>query len=281
MNMNSLPKDERGYYIIASAEALNGFAQLVEQGQTNICGVLSNDIDFRGYPATMIGNSKTYGGIFDGAGHTITIGLVREADYAGLFGHLSGTVKDLIVRGTIRTSGKYAGMVSEMFGGTLLRCQSYIDIIATISGDGTHGGLAGLISEASNISQLQDCIFAGSIEGTEVNSCGGLVGWATATGFISNCLMMGNMNISSDGGDVICRNNSRAILQDTYYISDWGAEIPYDAKSADQQSARSGELCYLLNAGRKDGNQAWFQTLNIIIAAAIVSLSGAAFDTLR
>ena len=262
VNMNSLPKDERGYYIIASAEALNGFAQLVEQGQTNICGVLSNDIDFRGYPATMIGNSKTYGGIFDGAGHTITIGLVREADYAGLFGHLSGTVKDLIVRGTIRTSGKYAGLVSEMFGGTLLRCQSYIDIIATISGDGTHGGLAGLISEASNISQLQDCIFAGSIEGSEVNSCGGLVGWATATGFISNCLMMGNMNISSDGGDVICRNNSRAILQDTYYISDWGAGIPYDAKSADQQSARSGELCYLLNAGRKDGNQAWFQTLN-------------------
>jgi hypothetical protein len=109
---------------------------------------------------------------------------------------------------------------------------------------------------------LQDCLFAGSIEGSEVNSCGGLVGWATATGFISNCLMMGNMNISPNGGDVICRNNSRAILQDTYYISDWGAGIPYDAKSADQQSARSGELCYLLNAGRKDGNQAWFQTLN-------------------
>jgi len=147
-------------------------------------------------------------------------------------------------------------------GGILLRCQSYIDINATINGDGTHGGLAGLFSEAQGIGQLQDCIFAGSINGANVNSCGGLVGWATTMGLISNCLMAGKMNISSASGDIICRNNSRAIVQDTYYYSDWEATVPAAAISTDFYEMSSGKLCYMLNAGRTEEKQAWFQTLS-------------------
>ena len=262
VNMDNLPKDERGYFLIASAEALNGFAQLIERGNTDICGVLTDDIDFTAYPTTMIGDSKTYNGTFDGAGHTITIALVRNADYAGLFGQLSGTVQDLIVRGTITTNRKFAGLAANLVGGTLLRCQSYIDINGTINGDGTHGGLAGLFSSGSDIPQLQDCIFAGTINGEKVDCCGGIVGWANSLGIISNCLMAGNMNISSNGGDIICRNNSRAILLDTYYYSDWDAGVPADAISTDWHDMASGKLCYQLNAGRSEERQAWFQTLD-------------------
>ena len=262
VNMDNLPKDERGYFLIASAEALNGFAQLIERGNTDICGVLTDDIDFTAYPTTMIGDSKTYNGTFDGAGHTITIALVRNADYAGLFGQLSGTVQDLIVRGTITTNRKFAGLAANLVGGTLLRCQSYIDINGTINGDGTHGGLAGLFSSGSDIPQLQDCIFAGTINGEKVDCCGGIVGWANSLGIISNCLMTGNMNISSNGGDIICRNNSRAILLDTYYYSDWDAGVPADAISTDWHDMASGKLCYQLNAGRSEERQAWFQTLD-------------------
>jgi len=171
-------------------------------------------------------------------------------------------VQDLIVRGTITTNSKFAGMVANMLGGTLLRCQSYIDIHATISGDGTHGGLAGLISDASGIAQLQDCIFAGSINGDNVDCCGGLVGWASVMGLFSNCLMVGKMNISSSGGDVICRNNNCAIIQDTYYYpNDWNAEIPSNAISTNSYDMASGALCYQLNAGRTDDKRAWYQTL--------------------
>ncbi|MBQ8455771.1 MAG: CotH kinase family protein [Bacteroidaceae bacterium] len=262
VDMDSMPRDERGYYLIGSPETLRAFAQLVENGHTDICGVLTDDIDFTAYPTTMIGEGKDYEGIFDGNGHTITIGLTRNADYAGLFCHLSGTVKDLILRGTIATSRKYAGFAANLKGGTLLRCQSYIDINATIVGDGTHGGLAGLTSGGSNISQMQDCIFAGSINGESVNSCGGLVGWATETCFISNCLMLGNMNISTEGGDIISRNNGRAILSNTYYLTEWEATKPADAISTDALDMASGKLCYQLNAGRTDDKQAWTQTLD-------------------
>lgn len=261
VNMGTMPTDERGYYLIASAETLSWFAQMVEQGNTDICGVLTDDIDFTAYPSTMIGNGKTYSGTFDGAGHTITIALVRDADFAGLFGQLSGTVQDLIVRGSITTSRKFAGLAANLLGGTLLRCQSYIDINGTVNGDGTHGGLAGLFNSGAGISLIQDCIFAGTINGNSVDCCGGLVGWASETGIISNSFMAGKMNISSYGGDIICRNNSRAILFDTYYLSDWNADAPTDAIRTDSYDTASGKLCYQLNAGRTDDKRVWFQTL--------------------
>ena len=264
VDMDSMPRDERGYYQIASAETLKWFAQMIENGYTDICGVLTADIDFTAYPTTMIGDGKAFEGTFDGAGHTITIALVRSADYAGLFNQLSGTVQDLIVRGTITTSRKFAGLVGNVAGGTLLRCQSYIDINGTINGDGTHGGLAGLFNDGPGIPLIQDCIFAGSINGNNVDCCGGIVGWASSTGIISNCLMAGDMNISSNGGDVICRNNSHAILTDTYYLpptgGGWG--IPADAISTDSHDMASGALCYKLNAGRTENKQAWYQTLD-------------------
>ena len=269
LDVESLPRDERGYYMIGSPEMLNMFARMVEgdilprEGDAgSLCAVLTDDIDFTAYPTTMIGATKTFGGTFDGAGHTITIALNRTADYAGLFCHLSGTVHDLTLRGTITTSRKFAGMAASLQGGTLLRCQSYIDINATINGDGTHGGLAGLFSSGSGISQIQDCIFAGSINGANVNLCGGLVGWASETGLISNCLMAGRMNISSEGGDIICRNNSRAIILDTYYHTGWNISEPTDAIRADSHDAASGALCHMLNAGRTEGRQAWYQTLD-------------------
>ena len=268
VDMETMPKDERGYYRIGSAEALYAFAQVVDGALPikgdggSLSAVLTDDIDFTGYPSVMIGSAKTYDGTFDGAGHTITIALQRSADYAGLFCHLSGTVQDLIVRGTITTNRKFAGMAANLRGGTLLRCQSYIDIYGTISGDGTHGGLAGLFSEGLGLSQLQDCIFAGTINGDNVDCCGGLVGWATEMGFISNCLMAGKMNISSNGGDVICRNNGKAILQGTYYLppSQGGWGVPSEAISTDADEMSSGALCYKLNAGRDEA--AWYQTLD-------------------
>ena len=87
------------------------------------------------------------------------------------------------------------------------------------------------------------------------------MGWATATGLISNCLMLGEMNISSSGGDVICRNPNNAILLNTYYYTDWAASRPADAISTDWYEMASGKLCYLLNDGRTEEKQAWFQTL--------------------
>ena len=257
----SVPCDERGFYQIESAKMLRWFADWIEQGHVDASAVLTADIDLTDDPSLMLANGRPFRGTFDGAGHTITLAQTRSDRNAGLFGHLSGTLQDLTVRGTIRTSNQFAGMVSEILGGTLLRCQCYLDIISTVSGDGTHGGLAALLSEGTDIALLQDCIFAGSISGRSTHSCGGLVGWASVTGIISNCLMLGAMDVATDNCDIICRNNTNAILTDTYYCSDWPTAIPGDAIRTDATDMTSGALCYQLNGGRTDGRQAWFQTL--------------------
>jgi len=81
-------------------------------------------------------------------------------------------------------------------------------------------------------------------------------------GIISNCLMAGDMNIGTTGGDVICRNSSKAVIQDTYYYTDWSGSVPSAAICADSYDMTSGRLCHLLNAGRTGDKQAWYQTLS-------------------
>ena len=262
VSTTDFPKDERGYYMIGTPEALKWFATTIAQGNTAVSAVLTADIDMRADRDFIIAEGKAYNGTFDGAGHTITLNQQRNGNYAGLFAHVSGTIQDLTLRGSISTSGKYAGMVSELHGGLMLRCQSYIDIHSSVNGDGTHGGLIGLFSDGSGIGQLQDCIFAGSIQGSSTNSCGGLVGWASVTGLIQNCLMLGRVSTSTEGCDMLCRNSTNTIIMNTYYQKGWNVPVPADAIAIDSYEMASGALCYKLNDGRKEKDWAWFQTLN-------------------
>ena len=167
----------------------------------------------------MLGRSYPYSGVLDGAGYGITLAQKVSSDNAGLIGILSGTLQDMTVRGSLTTNSKYAGMVSNLRGGKVRRCQSYLDIHATINGDGTHGGLVGLVNESTLPSQVRDCLFAGSIQGEKVNCCGGLVGWASSMYLLSNCVMLGDISIDTNGGNMLSRNPGTALISNCYYSS--------------------------------------------------------------
>ena len=261
MDVDNAPRDERGYFKLSSPNHLLWLAQQVESGVTDVCGVLTQDIDMSAYADFMIGRSYPYSGVLDGAGHGITLAQKVNSDNAGLIGILSGTLQDMTVRGSLTTNSKYAGMVSNLRGGKVLRCQSYLDIHATINGDGTHGGLVGLVNESTLPSQVRDCLFAGSIQGEKVNCCGGLVGWASSMYLLSNCVMLGDISIDTNGGNMLSRNPGTALISNCYYSSDWQAEVPANAVSVTEEEQADGSLCYRLNKGVTDGTQAWYQTL--------------------
>ncbi|MGN0234225.1 MAG: CotH kinase family protein [Bacteroidaceae bacterium] len=263
IDMDNAPCDERGYYKLSSSKHLEWFARQVDAGLADMCGVLTADIDMSAQSDFMIGRSCSFAGVLDGAGHSITIAQEVSTDNAGLIGFLSGTLQDITVRGSLTTSRKYAGMVGNLQGGKVLRCQSYIDIHATINGDGTHGGLVGLVSESSRIGQVRDCLFAGSIQGEKVNCCGGLVGWASSMYLLSNCLMLGDISIDTNGCNMLSRNPGQALISNCYYTSPWQVEIPANAVSVSEQEQADGSLCYRLNRGVTDGSQAWYQTLDL------------------
>ncbi len=258
---STMPKDVRGYFVLKTAQQLEWFAKYVSSEDNTASAVLDADIDFSAYN-TMIGMGSSFAGNFDGAGHSIAISIQRNADYAGLFHNVSGVIQDLIVFGTVKTSAKFAGgIVSNLLGGQLIRCQSYTDIISTVNGDGTHGGIIGLNSESTEISEVIDCFFGGTINGEKTDCCGGVAGWASSPIMIANTLVMGCFNVSTNGSDVICRNNSLLLQDNCYYYTDWDAGVPTGVKKTSSEEFKNGALCYQLNGSRKDGDMVWYQTL--------------------
>ena len=201
-------------------------------------------------------------GTFDGAGHTITINMQRSSDYAGLFYNVRGNIQDLTVNGTIHTSAKFAGGIAgNLSGGQLLRCQSYVDIISSVNGDGTHGGIIGINSESDEIADITDCLFGGSIQGGNTDCCGGVCGWASAPIMIANTLVAGDFGVGTNGSDIICRNSSMLLQDNCHYYSIWNANVPAGVRRAEELDLKDGTICYLLNGSRKENEMAWYQTL--------------------
>lgn len=113
----------------------------------------------------------TFGGTFDGGGHSITgLNITQRVTPGGLFGNLQTTavVKNLTVRGTVTPDGDCAatgGIAGENYG-TLENCA----FSGKIAGQMNTGGIAG-----SNFGTIHSCTAEGSIAGD--NRTGGIAGY--------------------------------------------------------------------------------------------------------
>lgn len=135
---------------INTAEQLAGLAELVsafEVFDETIVIKLTADIDLGNREWTPIGGDSdwSFGGTFDGQGHTIR-GLCINAttDNQGLFGYIdkSAIVQNLIVTGSVTTSKEYTGGIvgrSPRNKGTVRNCGFY----GTVTATGTSGGVVG------------------------------------------------------------------------------------------------------------------------------------------
>ncbi len=258
INNNGAGEDKR-IIEIATAEDLADFAQQVNTGSISLCAVLKNGIDFTAYPDVMIGTGANYKGEFDGAGHTIKLDMRRTADFAALFCNLSGHVHDLTVTGNITTSAKYAGGIAgQTENATIERCQSRVNIISSIWGDGTHGGIVG-ISNAGTV--VRECHISGSIQGSQTECCAGVSGWASGSTSISNCLITSNFTVSTQGSDILSRNSGNVTSHNNFFYGNWGAANDCgDVSSLTENQLIYGEACFLLE-NKQPGTTAWRQTL--------------------
>ena len=247
---------------IASAEDLANFASRVNAGEVALSATLKADIDFTAYPNVMIGNNSYYRGEFNGAGHSINLALNRTSEHAALFYRLSGYVHDLTITGTITTSAKYAGGIAgETSNATIERCQSRVNIISTVNGDGTHGGIVGAARPGSII---RDCLISGSITGSQTKCCGGVSGWSEGSVSITNCLITSTFSVSTEDSDKLSRNSSNVISSNNYFQGTWdAANNCTDVTLLTENQVESGEACYLLNNGRTDDDMVWYQTLGV------------------
>ena len=229
MTVHAIPGQLDGVYQIETAEDLFWFAALVNgtlEGTAQnaaACAVLTTNIDLTGEAWTPIGSkSNPYTGTFDGQNHTISGMTIENAEsYSGLFGNVTGTVRDFTVTGSItitgdetvsRVGGAVGSLGTASVGGTVSGVTSKVNI--TVSAGNDHiGGVVGSMPENSSPT-VENCVYTGDINITvAAGSVAGVVGYIR-TGTIQNCANQGDISVSGSGdgsvGGILgyCNNKS-------------------------------------------------------------------------
>ncbi len=174
-------------YLLSTSEDLNHIGHNPRLMQAHF--KLISDIDLTGINFYIIGNyAFPFTGVFDGNGHTIsnfTYGA-NGVNHVGLFGYVSGEIKDLglIDPDVDAGTGDYVGsLVGYLKDETITGCYAED---GSVAGDYFVGGLVGFNSYRSTIT---NCYATGSVSGYKY--VGGLVGQnyygPITNGTISNC----------------------------------------------------------------------------------------------
>ena len=269
-----------GVYQIGTAEDLEEFTALVNKGNRFANALLTADI-VKSSPSTMIGTDAIeYEGIFDGAGHSITIDLKTDSRGIALFRWVGrkGIVKDLKVQGEITTSSDWAAAIAVETRGIVRGCYVDVKINSTRNGDATDGAIAFRTSTGTIV---EDCLAKLNIQGASTQNCGGVVGWANGKTSIVNCLAINsdsNFDISNGASNGLARNpgnvkfvNVESYNADNYanrpdggsynnYVTDlWGAAAHGTVTQVNVEDLADGRICYQLN--NDQSRIAWVQNI--------------------
>ena len=176
-----------GAFVIGTKDDWNRFCARVNSGNNywNKTVKLTADIGTAQNPVTIKaggwveGNFKDFQASFDGQGHTLTVNYFDGAPFQGT---INATIRNLHVAGNITANSQFAaGFVSEAhYGLTIENCRSSVAISSSVSGDGTHGGLIGVLYHDNNSNvNITGCLFDGSMTTTNgTDRCGGFIGWS-------------------------------------------------------------------------------------------------------
>ena len=186
-------------YTVYTADGLMAWNDAAQNDLSLNC-TLTADITLTG-EWTPIGAdyNNAYTGIFDGNGKTITGLTVTTSDqYAGLFGYLSGTVKDVTLKEVKIESNNDMSAVGGVAGWSYGNIE-YCSVSGSVSGTTFAGGVVGSqwggsITGCNSSATVKGVIFAGGIAG-ETNSGASLTG----------CYATGDVTVENDG-----TNNSHA-----------------------------------------------------------------------
>lgn len=154
---------------------------------------LEADLDLTGTAFTPI---PTFGGTFDGQGHTISgLSLTSSGSKQGLFRTIqsNGVVENLTVSGTVAPGGSQTsvGGIAGVNSGIIRSCS----FSGSVSGKTAVGGIVGRNKESG---QIADCFVSGIIQGE--SSTGGVAG--RNLGVLLKCSSSASVNTSEEGSSV-------------------------------------------------------------------------------
>ena len=202
-----------------------------------------------------------------------------SGDVGGVVGYNYGTVQNCYNAAAVNGMGShFGGVVGNNFG-TVQNCYN----VGGVSGTDYVGGVVGY-----NYGTVQNCYNTGLVSGDFY--VGGVVGYAS-NGIVENCYNTGLVSCKDYAGGVVgynygtvqnCYNTGLVSGRDyvggvvgynyttvlnCYYLTGTasgginGADAAGQAEAKSAAQFASGEVAYLLNNGKTDGSQVWYQTL--------------------
>ena len=202
-------------YIIYTADGWDVFCDMLADNDKGVFTgktvKLADDITV----TRMAGSSyHDFTGTFDGKGHTLTFNSTDAVDYCAPFRYTEGTpvFRDLIIDGTINTSGAYAaGLIGHLYGNVSIeRCTSRVEITS----NGNSGGFVGL---CENEVAFTDCVSSAVIHCNEGNNSG-FVGWSRSSkytisfeGCVFNGKLLKNGGTGNNGGFIGWKGDAKTV----------------------------------------------------------------------
>ena len=185
--------------------------------------------------------------------------LTTARDNCAPFRYINGaTIINLHTKGTINTPYRVAGGVAANLKGTntIDQCWSSVSITSTYNGDVTNGGIVAY--NENGTLDISNCLFDGSMTGTNAYSWGGLIGWRAGTVNMTDCLFIpASVNVNEYNCATLVRNG--ATINNSYYSQTINNNVQGTQVTAEQLS--NGYATYKLQ-GKQD-DLVWSQTLGM------------------
>ena len=242
---------------IGTAEELADFRDRVNEGESfsGMTVTLTEDIDLSAYEnweQIGKGSSRSFKGIFDGAGHTVS-GLkinAKNMSNIGLFGCINdadAVIRNLNIRNcdiTTEVSDAAGAVVGSVQAGRIENCSSSGNIAgrssiggivgslgddteisgcsssASVSGSGSDiGGIAGNAGENASI---RDCFSSGIVSASNTKSgageqAGGIVGSLDSSAAVSGCYSAGDVSATNGMvGGIVGEGDSSTTVENCY-----------------------------------------------------------------
>ena len=245
---------------IASKADWQTFREIVNSGQNGVDAKLTANVDL-GTDIAMMGNGRSYRGIFDGQGHTLSFNWdAGSKENIAPFQFVEGaTIRNLNVAGAIKSSGRtLSGLVGNALGTTTIsNCVSDVNIT---SGHKTGAcEVAGMIAYVNDYAEVDitDCVVKGTLNATENEGKKGMAGFVyfqTGRCTLTNCLYLGTSNVTDKGYTFA---DKALAIKNCYYLKPCGKA---QGERIVEKQLKSGEVAYKLQGDRTDSCH-WAQVL--------------------
>ena len=216
-------------------------------------------------------------GNFNGDGHTLTLEMSEIPGRGGLFPVMWGNVENLILHGTIGTTGQNTGSIAGRACMALVRnVYSDIDINSDLDGDNSSGGMFGWMGGVEKT--VENCIYAGDFTTPRDPSTnagcvriGGFSGWAATKTYFKNCAFLGNLIGAGGSGNIensqhFTRMPGNGVKENCYVVNT--IEGPDVTDLTDEgvthyenaEGIANGELAFFLNS-KQNGLERFYQLI--------------------